>query len=161
MTVWYKKEGLSLWVLERKWSNRVITVIMELPNVIMFTCLQGCTENVKNFEWLSNKNMPISQTEGYFGNPNYHLLEGRTYAFSVGKNSNFAVKVAKRSNVSYFIYLMNHLVQTLYSLRRTLMAETIFATESLLKMMKSTFYFTTKTLFVLKILSFCLDFLVM
>ena len=105
--------------------------------------------------------MPISQTEGYFGNPNYHLLEGRTYAFSVGKNSNFAVKFAKRSNVSYFIYLMNHLVQTLYSLRRTLMAETIFATESLLKMMKSTFYFTTKTLFVLKILSFCLDFLVM
>ena len=105
--------------------------------------------------------MPISQTEGYFGNPNYHLLEGRTCASSVGKNSNFAVKVAEGSNVSYFIYLMNHLVQTLYSLRRTLTAEIIFATESLLKMMKSTFYFTTKTLFVLKILSFCLDFLVM
>ena len=26
-------------------------------------------ENVPNFHWLSHKNMPISQTEGYFQNP--------------------------------------------------------------------------------------------
>ena len=26
-------------------------------------------ENVQNFQWLSHKNMPISQTEGYFENP--------------------------------------------------------------------------------------------
>ena len=34
-------------------------------------------------------------------------------------------------------------------------------TESPLKMMKNAFYFTLKALFVLKILSFCLDFLIM
>ena len=37
----------------------------------------------------------------------------------------------------------------------------LLATESPLKMMKNAFYFTSKALFVLKILSFCLDFLVM
>ena len=26
-------------------------------------------ENAQNFPWLSHKNMPISQTEGYFENP--------------------------------------------------------------------------------------------
>ena len=26
-------------------------------------------ENVQNFHWLSNKNMPISQREGYFEKP--------------------------------------------------------------------------------------------
>ena len=26
-------------------------------------------ENVQNFHWLSHKNMPISQTESYFGSP--------------------------------------------------------------------------------------------
>ena len=34
------------------------------------------------------------------------------------------------------------------------------ATESPLKVMKNAFYFTLKTLFVLKIFTFCLDFLV-
>ena len=27
------------------------------------------TENVQNFHWSSHKNIPISQTEGYFKNP--------------------------------------------------------------------------------------------
>ena len=32
-------------------------------------------ENVQNFHWLSHKNMPISQTEGYFKNPwDYRFL---------------------------------------------------------------------------------------
>ena len=35
------------------------------------------------------------------------------------------------------------------------------ATESPLKMMKNAFHFTLKSLFVLKIFKFCLDFLVM
>ena len=37
----------------------------------------------------------------------------------------------------------------------------IFANESILKMMKNAFSFTSKSLFVLKILNFCLEFLVM
>ena len=32
-------------------------------------------ENVQNFEWSSRKNMPISQTEGYFENAWYLFLE--------------------------------------------------------------------------------------
>ena len=32
-------------------------------------------ENVWNFHWSSHKNMPISQTEGYFENPWYRFLE--------------------------------------------------------------------------------------
>ena len=39
--------------------------------------------------------------------------------------------------------------------------DNFLAIESPLKMMKDAFYFTLKALFVLKILSFCLDFLVM
>ena len=27
------------------------------------------SENIQNFQWLSYKNMPIFQTEGYFENP--------------------------------------------------------------------------------------------
>ena len=32
-------------------------------------------ENVQNSHWLSNKNMSISQVEGYFENPYYRFLE--------------------------------------------------------------------------------------
>ena len=31
-------------------------------------------ENVQNFQWLSHKNIPISQTEGYFKNSWYCFL---------------------------------------------------------------------------------------
>ena len=32
-------------------------------------------KNVLDFQWLSYKNMPISQTEGYFKNPQGRFLE--------------------------------------------------------------------------------------
>ena len=32
-------------------------------------------ENVRNRQWLSHKNIPVSQTEGYFENPWYRFLE--------------------------------------------------------------------------------------
>ena len=32
-------------------------------------------ENVQNFHWLSYKNVPVSQTEGYFENYYYRFLE--------------------------------------------------------------------------------------
>ena len=75
-------------------------------------------ENVWNFHWLSHKNMPISQTEGYFENPQYHFLEElmlfplalkwKLYekAFSNVKtktNSIFAVKVTERSNHPFLL----------------------------------------------------------
>ena len=41
-------------------------------------------ENIWNFHWLSHKNMPISQTEGYFENP---------YVLSVG----FKMKTLRKS----------------------------------------------------------------
>ena len=32
-------------------------------------------ENLQNFQWLSHKNKPISQTESYFEIPKYRFLE--------------------------------------------------------------------------------------
>ena len=65
--------------------------------------------------------MPISQTEGDFKNPLYHFLEepmlfllalDKMFSYVNTKtNSNFAVKLAERSNRSYSVYLMNHLAQ--------------------------------------------------
>ena len=47
---------------------------------------------VQNFHWLSHKNMPISQTEGYFQNPLYHFFRS-IYALSVG----FKMKPLRKS----------------------------------------------------------------
>ena len=83
-------------------------------------------ENVQNFQWLSHKNMQISQTEGYFENPLYHFLEEPILLLLVLKsnlsekvfssvktktNLNFAMKHAERNNHSFSVYLMNHLFQ--------------------------------------------------
>ena len=70
------------------------------------------------FHWLSHKNMPISQTEGYLENPLYRFLEERMLfllalklnlyekAFSsvtTKTNSNFAVKLPERRNHSFLL----------------------------------------------------------
>ena len=71
--------------------------------------------------------MPISQTEGYFENPWYRLLEEPVLfllawkwnfwekAFSIVKskdNLNFAVNLLKGANTIFTVYLVNHIFQT-------------------------------------------------
>ena len=64
--------------------------------------------------------MPIYQMVGYFEVPYVRRICGFLVDFemkpqreSVSKSSsNVALKVAKRSNRSFAVYLMNHLVQT-------------------------------------------------
>ena len=38
-------------------------------------CFKVKVSKTFTFRWLSHKNMPISQTEGYFKNPQHHFLE--------------------------------------------------------------------------------------
>ena len=81
----------------------------------------------KNFLWFSHKYIPAFQTEGYFENPWYRFLEQAMLLlwalkrnlwlkalsfFKTNANSNFAVKLAKRNNRPFSVYLMNHRVQT-------------------------------------------------
>ena len=70
----------------------------------------------KIFQWLSNKNMRISQTEGYFENPWYRFLEepmllllalkwnlcGKAFFCVEAKtNPNIAVKLLKEATVHF------------------------------------------------------------
>ena len=76
-------------------------------------------ENVWNFHWLSRKNRPISQTEGFFENTYYCFseepmlfllalkwkLSEKTFSNVKTKtNSSVAVKVTERSNHSFLLY---------------------------------------------------------
>ena len=59
MAVLYGNDTFSILVLSaKKWYSSFF------ENIFLKSI-----ENVPNFHWLSYKNMPISQTEGYFQNP--------------------------------------------------------------------------------------------
>ena len=75
-------------------------------------------ENVQNFHWLSYKNMPISQMEGFFWKflvllfkkimffllaLKSNLLEKTFPSVKTKTNSNFAVKLAERINHSFLL----------------------------------------------------------
>ena len=69
---------------------------------------------------------------------------------------NFKFKNSRKGNKRIMKKIINDTIKGEFSgLRQNL------ATESPLKMMKNAFHFTLKSLFVLKIFKFCLDFLVM
>ena len=81
-------------------------------------------EKAQNFQWLSHKNMLISQTESYAENPCHRFLKKWVILFLLGSNterftlfktkpnSNFGVKVAEKCNLSFSVYLMNHFIRT-------------------------------------------------
>ena len=91
-----------------------------LKKVFVFQKICFKVKVLKTFKISTDKNMPISQTKGYFESPEYHFLEDfmllllalkqnlQEKLFPSNKtktNPNFAVKLVERSNHSFLLSL--------------------------------------------------------
>ena len=70
MVVLYGNDAFSILVLSaKKRSSSFLIKVCYTENFFQSYSI----ENFQNFPWLPHKKMPISQTEGYFGNPKYRF----------------------------------------------------------------------------------------
>ena len=90
MAVLYGNDAFSILVRSTKkcYSNFLKKSILFLENLFQ----SKSTENVQKFHWSSHKNIPTSQTEGYFENLYYRFLE-EPMLFLLAWKSNFSEKV--------------------------------------------------------------------
>ena len=73
MAVLYGNDAFSILVLSTK---KLYSSFLKMVFVFQKICFKvKVLKTFFNFQWLSHKNMPISQTEGYFENPLYRFLE--------------------------------------------------------------------------------------
>ena len=113
MVVLYGNDTFSILVLSTKKQDSSF-----LKKVSVFQKICFRVEVLIRFKIsrLSHKNMPISQTEGYFENPQYHLLEPMLFLLALKQNlyvralysvktksqPKVCLKLAKRSNHSFY-----------------------------------------------------------